>query len=160
MANRTKLTAKKRERFIEVLSESANVTLAAQAIGMARAYMYEVREQDPAFAALWDDALQMAADAMEQEAWRRAMQGTDKPVFYQGVECGHIKEYSDTLLMFRLKAIRPEQYRDNQVHFNIDFTKLTDEQLERLARGEHPAAVLGNRRGSGNIQATASPTVH
>ena len=43
---------------------------------------------------------------------RRASEGTLKPVFYQGKMCGEIREYSDTLLIFLLKARRPETYRE------------------------------------------------
>jgi hypothetical protein len=53
-----------------------------------------------------------AADLLEDEAFRRAHQGIDKPVF-QGKELvGVIREYSDTLLIFLLKGCRPDKYRD------------------------------------------------
>jgi hypothetical protein len=38
----------------------------------ARAQLYRLRKQDTAFAALWDDALEEAADWLELEALRRA----------------------------------------------------------------------------------------
>ena len=43
-------------------------------------------------------------DALEAEARRRAVEGVRKPVFYQGVICGWVGEYSDTLLIFLLKG--------------------------------------------------------
>jgi hypothetical protein len=36
-------------------------------------------------------------------------------VFHQGREIGAIREYSDTLLVFMLKARRPAKFRDNYV---------------------------------------------
>lgn len=49
---------------------------------------------------------------MEDEAFRRAVNGTEKPV-YQGKELvGHVREYSDTLMIFMLKARRPEKFKD------------------------------------------------
>ena len=36
-----------------------------------------------------------------------------RPVFHQGKEIGSIREYSDTLLIFMLKARRPATFRDN-----------------------------------------------
>ena len=49
--------------------------------------------------------------------------------------------------MFRLKALRPEKYRDRVgvrgTFGSIDLTKLSDEQLARISAGEHPFAVLG-----------------
>lgn len=39
--------------------------------------------------------------------------GTVEPVFYQGKRVGEKLRFSDALLMFRLRALRPERYRDN-----------------------------------------------
>jgi hypothetical protein len=72
---------------------------------------------------------------MEAEADRRAMEGTVEPVFYQGQPAGFwydaesnvvpagnalavrfeqhgVRKFSDSLLMFRLKALKPEKYRE------------------------------------------------
>jgi hypothetical protein len=49
---------------------------------------------------------------MEQEADRRAIEGVDEPVFHKGTVVGHIRKYSDTLLIFRLKALAPAKYRE------------------------------------------------
>ncbi len=112
MANLTKLTAVKTARFLEVLAETANVSKAAKAIKMARQYMYQVREQDEEFAAAWDEAVKLGTSALEDEAVRRAKDGTLKPVFYRGEKVGSVREYSDTLLIFLLKARDPEKYAD------------------------------------------------
>lgn len=56
---------------------------------------------------------------MEAEAFRRGVKGTEKPVFHQGVECGRIREYSDTLLITLLKANRPAKYREPKADTNI-----------------------------------------
>lgn len=112
MANTTKLTAVKTARFLEVLSETANVSKAAKAIKMSRQYMYQVREQDEEFAAAWDEAVKLGTAALEDEAVRRAKDGTLKPVFYRGEKVGTVREYSDTLLIFLLKARDPDKYAD------------------------------------------------
>ena len=52
----------------------------------------------------------------EDEAVRRAHDGVDEPVFYQGKACGVVRKYSDTLLIFLLKGRRPEKYRDRPSH--------------------------------------------
>lgn len=49
---------------------------------------------------------------VETEINRRAIEGTDKPVIYQGKITGSYKEFSDNLLMFRAKRLDPS-YRDN-----------------------------------------------
>lgn len=98
--------------MLEVLRATANVTKAAQAIGVSRQTAHDWRAQDVQFAKAWDDAINTAMEAAEGELYRRAVEGTLKPVFYQGGECGEIREYSDTLLMFMLKGHKPEKYRD------------------------------------------------
>ena len=54
------------------------------------------------------------ARQLEEEAARRAFHGTLKPVFHQGIECGQIRVYSDTLIMFLLRAANPGKYRDSK----------------------------------------------
>lgn len=74
---------------------------------------YRFKDCEPDFSAAWDEAVAAATDAMVSEARRRAVRGTDEPVFYQGAICGVVRKYSDTLLMFLIKKERPE-YRDTQ----------------------------------------------
>lgn len=112
MANLTKLTPEKTATFLEALADTANVSAAAKKIRISRQYMYQVREEDEEFAAAWDEAVKLGTAALEDEAVRRAMDGTLKPVFYQGEKVGSIREYSDTLLIFLLKARDPDKYAD------------------------------------------------
>ena len=51
-------------------------------------------------------------EKLEAEADRRAVEGIDHPVIYQGVITDTYKQYTDNLLMFRMKKLQPE-YRDN-----------------------------------------------
>jgi hypothetical protein len=63
----------------------------------------------------------MAGNKFEDEVYRRAFNGIDKPLVYQGqiskdeyCETVTVKEYSDLLAIFALKGLFPEKYRDNQ----------------------------------------------
>jgi hypothetical protein len=70
------------------------------------------------FAAAWDEAIEEARDLLQAEAWQRAL------------------KRSDVLLIFLLKAYRPEKYGDRMSlrHAGkIDLTKLSDAELERYA---------------------------
>lgn len=109
----TKSTPKKREKFLGSLREAGNVTLAAEAVGVDRSTVYKWRKQDAEFSAQWDDAVEEAADRLEAEARRRAYEGVDEPVFYHGEACGVVRKYSDSLMMFLLRGVRPEKYREN-----------------------------------------------
>lgn len=95
-----------------MLSDTANVSRAAKTVGISRRHAYTVRSEDTDFATAWDEAVNIAIDTLEQEARRRAYEGVDEPVFYQGEEVGYIRKYSDTLLMFLLKGNRPDKYKD------------------------------------------------
>ena len=98
------------DAFLKALAKSCNVTAACRAAGIGRRTAYDWRNDDEAFAAAWDEAVEEAADALEAEAWRRGHDGVDKPVFYQGEAVGTVREHSDKLLEILLKAHRPERF--------------------------------------------------
>lgn len=108
---RTIRTDRAREIFLGILRETCNVSEAARTAGVSRRAVYDWRDTDEAFAADWADAEQEAADKLEREAWRRAVEGTDKPVTYQGAITATYKEYSDRMLEILLKGHKPK-YRD------------------------------------------------
>jgi hypothetical protein len=114
----TKLTAIKkdwRSPFIKALGTCGNITWAATAAGISRQTAYEHKGNDPQFSAAWDEAIDLAVCHLEVEARRRAVEGILKPVFHGGEKVGSIREYSDTLLIFLLKAANPAKYRDGRV---------------------------------------------
>lgn len=122
-ATQQNATPKKRPRwargFLAVLRESANVRLACLAVEIERSTAYRLRDRDESFAAEWDEAVDEAADLLEEEARRRAHEGWEEPVFGRlsgkdagEGEIGAVRKYSDTLLIFLLKGARPEKYRE------------------------------------------------
>ncbi|MEM0909828.1 MAG: terminase [Pseudomonadota bacterium] len=112
MSNTTQnFTPIKRKKFLNMLAETANVSAAARHIGMSRRRMYQIKDTDPSFAEDWENAIDEGVDSLELEARRRAKDGTSKPLMYQGEKCGEVIEYSDTLMMFLLRAHRPEKYK-------------------------------------------------
>lgn len=112
-------TKRRDEKFFAVLAAGGMIRDALAASGYKRRTVYDWRKADPEFERRWREADDEALELMEQEADRRAMEGTQKPVFYQGMECGYVTEYSDTLLIFRMKAKDPEKYRDNFKHEHV-----------------------------------------
>ena len=103
---------KRREAFLDRLRKDPNIAKAARAVGYTRQRMYQMRDEDPAFAEAWNEALLEAIDMAEGEVYRRGVKGTLKPVYQGGAKVGTIREYSDTLLIFLLKAHKPEKYRE------------------------------------------------
>lgn len=98
--------------FLACLAKDGVVGYAAKRAGIDRDSAYVLRKNDPAFRAAWAIAMNEAIDLAEKEAWRRGIKGTRKPVYQGGEKVGHIQEYSDTLLIFMLKAHRPKKFRE------------------------------------------------
>lgn len=101
-----------RPAFLEALKRTGMVSAAAAAAGVGRRTVYDHRKVDEAFAEQWDDVVEDALEEMEAEAYRRAVVGVHKPVFHAGQLVGTIREYSDQLLIFLLRARRPEKYSE------------------------------------------------
>ena len=59
-----------------------------------------------------------------------------------------MRKYSDTLLIFLLKGLRPEKYKERMELkgglARIDLRQLPDHLLERIANGEHVMSVLAS----------------
>jgi len=100
-------------KFLEMYRETGNVSRSARFAGISREHIYHYRKDNEAFRAEMAEAEAEALEALEFEAYRRAAVGVDKPVYYKGEQCGVIREYSDTLLIFLLKARAPHKYREN-----------------------------------------------
>ena len=111
MAN-TKMTPEKKAKFLAGLADCSNVTRAAETAGVNRVSMYQLRAKDKKFAKQWDESAAIGAARLEDEARRRAVEGWEEPVFYQGGQCATVRKFSDTLLICLLKAHHPEKYAD------------------------------------------------
>lgn len=103
-----------KEIFIAALLKSSNVSAACRKAKIARSFAYNERNLDAEFKAAWDEALEMALDDAESEAWRRGVKGTISNRQYDkdGNLINETRQYSDTLLIFMLKAHRPAKYRE------------------------------------------------
>ena len=152
-------TASHRKRFLEAYAQCGNVTEAARRAGVDRTVHYKRWMPDPEYAAAFEDADLTASDLLLEEARRRAHDGWDEPVVYQGelqyekvwnAEAKRfeltgaplaVRKYDSTLLMFLIKAKRPEyretwrgelQHSDAISRRAPDFSVLSDEQFEFL----------------------------
>jgi hypothetical protein len=123
---------------------------------------------DAAFADLWDEAEEDACDLLELEARRRAYDGVDEPVFgslgkgMPSGEVGQIRRYSNTLMIFLLRAHRPAKFGEKarNENWNLDVSTLNDKQLELLANGANLATILAfaSAGGTGTPEAAAGTT--
>ena len=79
-----KLTQTCKERFLEALADTGSVSTAVAIAGTSRTRVYELRKADPAFTSAWEEAEESAADRLEDEARRRAIEGVPKPLVSAG----------------------------------------------------------------------------
>lgn len=125
--------------FIAAFARSGDASSSARAAGINHTHVFDVRKADPVFAAAWREAENIAADLLEQVAIRRATTGEERvttrttrkfasveqqnpdprgdPVIRhvlveETVVEERVNVKSDALLMFMLKARRPEQFRE------------------------------------------------
>jgi hypothetical protein len=100
--------------FLHHLGRSGSVTFAAEQTGLERRTLYRRRNNDEAFAAQWDEALNLGIDRLQDDAMRRALDGTERPVWRNGKQVGSVQLYDNKLLQFLLRAHRPEVYADKK----------------------------------------------
>lgn len=102
------------QRFIEALADTGMVESAAAAVDMSVASAYRLRRApgSEGFARAWEAAVAHAADRLVDVAFQRAIEGVDIPVFDRdGCRIGSKRHYSDRLMMFLLRAYRPDRFR-------------------------------------------------
>lgn len=153
--------APRKAAFLAAYAACGNVTGAAEAAKIDRRTHYDWMRDDAAYKASFRSAHSTAIDALEKEARRRATQGVQRLKFHEGqmvmipdpygavVEGPDGKEvpamvpyvenlYSDTLLIFLLKAGRPRKFRDNAFveHKGDLAVKLTGENAPMPTREE------------------------
>jgi hypothetical protein len=109
MNGRTIRTSTTRAKFLKLLGETGNITATCNALGLHRP-IYAWRHADAEFAAAWDSALKLDGEALEDEARRRAMAG------------------SDALMVFMLRALKPEKYRERST-VDVNSRTITDYRL-------------------------------
>lgn len=80
--------------FLRVLRATGTIREAAESVGLSTKMVQEAMKRDPSFATLVVEAMGEHTELLEKELIRRAMNG------------------SDLLLMFLLKARKPDTYRE------------------------------------------------
>ena len=148
-------SARLKRRFLESFARTGNITESCRAAGVQRrATIYDWQERDEAFAAAFREAELVATEVLEAEARRRAVDGViqDTPIVHRGSVVAPVTEtkYSDSLLIFLLKARAPEKYRERYevkhggtVRHALDLSRLSDAELETLESLIGRAAISG-----------------
>lgn len=120
-----RLSMERRRLFLRAFALRGIVLDGCRAAGVSRGAVEHWRESSDWFDTMYAIAIEEAADRIEGEAFRRAVDGYDEPVIYQGMtttiidkDTGEekqltVRKFSDALLQTILKGARPEKYREN-----------------------------------------------
>ena len=112
--------------FLQAYLRCGQITKAARAAHIHDTMHYYWKKTDPHYAAAFEEARELAAQHLEDEAVRRALGG------------------SDVLLIFLLKGFMPEKYKDRHViehkgavellHKLAQLPTMSDQELDDLAQ--------------------------
>ena len=123
----------KKRAYLTAYARLGVVRQACVAAEIAHSTYYEWLKNDPVFVDAVEDAREFHIEGLEIAADRRASEGIRRYKFYQGKPILHPETgkpyyehiYSDVLLIFLLKALKPEMYREGYE------VKQSDEEINR-----------------------------
>lgn len=136
-------TPERRELFFQILEDTCSPKQAAAAVGISRQTAFYHKANDAEFRSRWDKAVEVALDALLDEAYRRAAIGVDEPVIHGGrlatvadALTGEerpltVRKHSDRLLEVLLKFRYGEQMAD-RLRVKVDDTGLDADALLRM----------------------------
>jgi len=127
--------------FLAAFAATCSIDGAAAAAKVPREHHYDWKNRDATYRAAFEAVQDQAAQRLEDEAVRRALEGVKRPMFYRGkaVKTGRGRsartvyevEYSDQLLITLLKRFRPALYREHTTTEVLGSIEL----IERLEAG-------------------------
>lgn len=103
----------KQRGFIEALADTGSAMEAAHSVGMCVRSAQKLRRSPGAegFDRAWSAAIESASKKLLDEAFERALVGSDEPVFDRaGIRVGRRFRKSDRMLQFLLRGYFPERF--------------------------------------------------
>lgn len=133
------INSKDKNEFLNYYIQFGTISKAAKKAGISRQTHYDWLKNDKkgVYHRAFELADKMAADLLEEEAFRRAVEGDTQVIYYKGEEVGRRRVYSDQLLSLLLKGKKP-QYRDNveiNNNVNVDMSDAVSAMRERVKKG-------------------------
>ena len=161
----------RKRAFLAAYCRVGTISEAARIAGVNRLSHYDWMVRDERYAEVFEQAQEIAADYLEAVARQRATEGWLEPVFYHGEVVGYVRKFSDQLLMFTLRALRPEKFRENatirhtgtgaggaiQIEGDYALSQRLMADPAALAAAEALAAALLEDRTAGELGAGPAP---
>ena len=103
------------ELFLSSLRDTGSLRKACAAAGVTRGYVLKYMEQEAGeaeeFKLNYEHAIGDFNDSLEEAAYKRAVEGTETPVYNKlGEIVGYKTDFSDTLLVKLMEGNMPEKY--------------------------------------------------
>ena len=127
-------TQAKADKFIEVLAESCNVSLAARAIKRSLGTVYGQRAKDAEFRGQWDQALAIGYARLEMMMLERALHGVEKVIVLKSGESKVMREYPDRIALALLRMHRENVATTNDGVDDEDYQEACERIIARLER--------------------------
>lgn len=102
----------KKGKFLEGFLKCGTKSGACRRADVSASTVATWLEHDPEFAEAFTAVREEYIERLEEEVDRRAFRGVRKNRWFRDQHIEEYREYSDLLAMFRLKALRPEVYRE------------------------------------------------
>ena len=127
-AARNDWSADKEGKFLEVLAQSCNVTIAGAAAGVSSTALYRRKKIDASFRRAWAEAIAVGFAELEMMLLRRALHGVERTIKGPDGEPAIMTEYNDRTALALLK-----QHRDSAVEAETEISsEAHDEACERI----------------------------
>lgn len=128
------MTPQQQYAFLRAIANGSTTVEAAAAAGLSTPTFYALRKRDADFAEAWRLALEDSTDVLEREARRRAVDGVQEPVVYQGALTPVWERDADGEPVMRND--KPVQARnpDGSLRY-LTTTKYSDALLAMLLKG-------------------------
>ncbi len=100
-------TLPKQAAFLRALSASHSVSVAARSVSMSRQSAYRLRSRlkGEAFDLAWEVAFHHSYDVLAHAALDRAINGIERPIFFQGEQVGSYRKYDERLTVAMLNRM-------------------------------------------------------
>lgn len=144
----------------ELAHNGGQIVKACEVAGITLSVMCRRRKSDPVFAAEEREAQEVARDAAESEARRRAIEGVEKRWFDKEGKLIRIeREYSDTILLRLLEKLETGSWRQKQQieHGTPGAFATRAERLAALEAARAEIAATGGKAIAGQGQNGAPP---
>ncbi|MCL6679913.1 hypothetical protein LZ519_11395 [Sphingomonas sp. RG327] len=133
-ARRREWTRAREKQFLSALSETCNVTVAAEAAGISLTAAYVRRKKVAAFRAGWAEAIATAYQRLELVMLDRALNGTEKIVVRKDGSEERMREYPNQIAMHLLKMHRDSAIEAIEEPAEVEIEEVRERLFKKLQR--------------------------